>query len=217
MRSADNRPPSSRTAESRPPHAPTADTAPPSCEPSLTAARAQRNRVHLTRDGYAQLGSSFASDMMRQPCLRRRPSRSSNVRTSPAPQRTSRRVEPATARTCSRVPSARLSSVRRPLDSYVVSHHDVLVSSALLPSPVVSVAVPTSTATTARVRTGAAQPADAEIRSRRRPCARRSTNLRGGAVVRTLRLQSSGERRRSSTAQVVQSPGVRLSGRKGTE
>ena len=27
--------------------------------------RAQKDRVHLTRDGYAQLGSSFASDMMR--------------------------------------------------------------------------------------------------------------------------------------------------------
>lgn len=27
--------------------------------------RAQRDRVHLTRDGYAQLGSSFASDLMR--------------------------------------------------------------------------------------------------------------------------------------------------------
>src|SRR5262249_600954 len=27
--------------------------------------RAQKDRVHLTRDGYAQLGSSFASDVMR--------------------------------------------------------------------------------------------------------------------------------------------------------
>jgi hypothetical protein len=27
--------------------------------------RAQKDRVHLTREGYAQLGSSFASDMMR--------------------------------------------------------------------------------------------------------------------------------------------------------
>ena len=27
--------------------------------------RAQKDRVHLTRDGYAQLGSSFASDLMR--------------------------------------------------------------------------------------------------------------------------------------------------------
>ena len=27
--------------------------------------RAQKDRVHLTREGYAQLGSSFASDVMR--------------------------------------------------------------------------------------------------------------------------------------------------------
>jgi hypothetical protein len=27
--------------------------------------RAQRDRVHLTKDGYQQLGSSFASDLMR--------------------------------------------------------------------------------------------------------------------------------------------------------
>ncbi|MBX3211666.1 MAG: hypothetical protein KF850_06510 [Labilithrix sp.] len=30
-----------------------------------TPPRAQKDRVHLTRDGYAQLGSSFASDLMR--------------------------------------------------------------------------------------------------------------------------------------------------------
>ena len=27
--------------------------------------RAQKDRVHLTREGYAQLGASFASDVMR--------------------------------------------------------------------------------------------------------------------------------------------------------
>ena len=59
--------------------------------------RAQKDRVHLTREGYAQLGSSFASDVMRAYAAWRRdigPCRPRPRRATPTPPSPRRRLRP---------------------------------------------------------------------------------------------------------------------------